>query len=392
MSLLVFDSHPVQYRAPIWRGIESMKPSAVHVVYASDCSVRGHMDAEFGLAVKWDEPMLEGYAHTILNCEKGTPLSGWGSLTGEGIAEVIDRIKPKAILLTGLNYRYDVVALREGKRRKIPVWLRCETQDEAGYRSTIKSLIRSAIYQIAYRGLDRAFYIGELNRRHYLRHGVPVSKLIPARYCTVDRFAEIDPAEKQRLRDSARAAAGIAEGDFVIGFSGKLIPKKQPDILFEMLEHLPEDLRRRTCIYFLGSGEMEDDLRIQAAAALKKYGVSSFFAGFVNQSQLPSHYLAMDVLALPSRRMGETWGLVSNEGIQAGCGVIVSDAVGCSADFAGWPRFKVFPESDARDIARCVLELSACQRQFDWAGQLLEDYTIEATASAILESLEQTKA
>lgn len=389
MSILVFDSHPVQYRVPIWRTIQSLDASAIHVVYASDCSVRGHMDAEFGLSVSWDEPMLEGYPHTILNCEKGEPLSDWSSLTGQGVAEALDRIKPKAVLLTGLNYRYDWIAFWEAKRRGIPVWLRCETQDESTLRTKTKSWIRSAIYLAAYRALDRVFYIGELNRQHYLKHGVPARKLVAARYCTVDRFETIESTEKRRLGSERRSAAGIAENDFVIGFSGKLIPKKQPDILYEMLEFLPDDLRRRTCIYFLGSGEMEGDLRTQAAEALARYGVKSVFTGFINQSQLPSHYLAMDVLALPSRRMGETWGLVSNEAMQAGCGVVVSNAVGCNADFRSWPRFRVFPESNAREIAISILDLSADERDFNWAKELLEGYTIEATAAAILENLDQ---
>ena len=33
------------------------------------------------------------------------------------------------------------------------------------------------VYRFAYLALDRIFYIGELNKRHYLKHGVPDSKL-----------------------------------------------------------------------------------------------------------------------------------------------------------------------------------------------------------------------
>jgi len=102
----------------------------------------------------WDEPMLSGYQHTVLNCEKGVPLSSWGSLTGNGVKELIDKIKPDAVLLVGLNYRYHLVAYIEARRRRIPVWLRCETQDYATHRSGVKSIVRSMIYRVAYTALS----------------------------------------------------------------------------------------------------------------------------------------------------------------------------------------------------------------------------------------------
>ena len=387
MRLLIFDSHPVQYRVPVWQILESEHPGWLHVVYGSDCSVRGQFDEEFGKNVAWDEPMLSGYQHTVLNCEKGEPLSSWGSLTGNGVKELIDKIKPDAILLIGLNYRYDLVAYIEAKRMGIPVWLRCETQDYATHRSGIKSFVRSMIYRVAYSALSRVFYIGELNKKHYLKHGVASSKLRPARYGTVDRFILMSDAEKTQKRKQFRVAVGASDSSFVIGFSGKLIEKKNPDILYQMLEYLPENLRSRVHLYFMGSGLLEKELNTLAAETLKKYGIKSYFSGFVNQSQLAGHYLAMDIMVLPSRRMGETWGLVANEAMQAGCGVIVSDAVGSGEDFKTWERFRVFKEENAPDLAKCVVELAQFPRDYHWAQKKLEDYSLHATARSLANEL-----
>lgn len=387
-TLLVFDSHPVQYRVPIWQIMERRFPGNLHVVYGSDCSVRGHVDSGFGRAVAWDDPMLDGYANTVLNCEKGKPLSGWGSLTGKGVKELFDQLTPKAVLLTGLNYRYDLVAFYEARRRGIPVWLRCETQDDALRRSKGKYLLRSLLYRSIYWGFKRVFYIGELNRNHYLRHGVAERKLRPARYGTLDRFINLSTVEKQALRASARRQAGLPDDAFIVGFSGKFIPKKHPEILFQMLQMLRPDLRRRTYLYFIGSGELEETLHAEADSARQQWGVQSFFAGFVNQSELAAHYLAMDVLVLPSRRQGETWGLVANEAMQAGCGVVVSDAVGCGADFGKWERFRIFREGDAPNLATCLTDLFRFPRNFDWATELLKAYSLEATATALLTAYE----
>jgi glycosyltransferase involved in cell wall biosynthesis len=96
----------------------------------------------------------------------------------------------------------------------------------------------------------------------------------------------------------------------------------------------------------------------------------------------------MDVMVLPSRRMGETWGLVANEAMQAGCGVIVSDAVGSGADFKFWDRFRIFKGEDATELANRINELSQFDRDFSWAADGLKNYSIEATAAAFINELQ----
>ena len=387
-NLLVFDSHPVQYRVPIWQGMELLYPGCIHVAYASDCSVRGYEDKEFGQRLAWDEPLLDGYSFSILNCENGVPLSGWKSLTGAGVKEEIKRLSPSAILLTGLNYRFDFVVYLEAKRRRIPIWLRSESQDHAFNRSKLKSLLRSCFYKIAYAGIKKFFYIGELNRLHYLSHGVQPCKLAEAHYCTVDRFKTLDATLKTQLRIHARKNAEIESSRLVVGFSGKFIPKKNPWILYKMLWHLPRKLLERLTLYFIGSGELEEELKELGEDAYKKFGVDSFFAGFIKQIKLPEHYLAMDILVLPSQKMGETWGLVANEALQAGCGVVVSSAVGCSADFKNLDRFAVFEENNEIELAECVLKLSEFERDFNWATEKLNNYSIESVAVALSNALQ----
>lgn len=386
-KLLVFDSHPVQYRVPIWQAMERISPGSIHVAYASDCSVRGYTDKGFNQNLAWDEPLLQGYENTILDCENGKPLTGWNSLTGKGVMQEIERVKPVAVLLTGMNYRFDLTAYLSALSKKIPVWLRCETQDQAVERSKLKSAIRAAIYEIAYLGFDRFFYIGELNKNHYLAHKVKADKLSPARYGTVNRFVAMTTEEKDNLRCDARRNAQIDLHKLVIGFSGKFINKKNPTILFQMLEYLPESVRGKTHLYFLGSGELEGELQEAAEVANRRFGVKSFFAGFINQSRLPPHYLAMDIMVLPSRKMGETWGLVANEAMQAGCSVIVSDAVGCSIDFKELQRFEIFKEGNAKSLSDKIVELAQMPRSFDWANFELESYSIEATAITLINQL-----
>lgn len=382
--LLVCDSHPVQYRAPIYREMARRSASSVFVLYASDCSVRGYKDAEFGISFSWDDPILKDYNYKVLNSEVGVPLSGWGSLTGKGISMKVNEVRPQAVLLTGLNYRFDWAALRAARSSGIPLWLRCETQDEAfPQRSFAKRCLRHVFYRAAYALVDRFFFIGELNRKHYLRHGVREGRLRPARYFTVDRFAGMSDAEKADQRGASRRQAGIKDEALVCGFSGKLIEKKNPALMFEMVKNLSDSVRRRLHLYFLGAGPLEASLRRSAEQTLADYGVPSHFAGFSNQSGLAGHYLAMDMLVLPSRRVGETWGLVVNEAMQAGCAVAVSNAVGCRRDFSSWERFRVFQEGSSQELAKAFESLALFERSFSWArAKLTKDYSLEATVAA----------
>lgn len=374
--LLIFESHPIQYRVPVYQCMERLRAGACKVIFGTDGSARGHVDPGFAREVKWDLPLLEGYPFQVLHNQRGASLEHRSSLHGRGVSALLRRERPAAVLLNGLVYQMDFTAYFSALRLGIPVWLRSETQDAAFVRRAPKSLLRRACYTLLYRPLRRAFYIGELNRRHLLRHGVSEQRLRPARYCVADPLRGVSQVGKQQRRDVTRAGLGIGANEFVVAFFGKLTPKKNPGLLFAAFEQLPESLRQRTRLLFVGSGELETELRGQNQRAI--------FPGFINQRALADHYLAADVVVLPSRRLGETWGLVVNEALQAGCAAVVSDAVGCAEEFKTWERVRVFPEGDAAGLAAHVTELSARSRDFDWCREQLSDYSIEAAARALL--------
>ena len=126
--LLVFDSHPVQYKAPVYQQLARLLPGALTVVYATDCSVRGHRDRDFGQIVAWDTPLLDGYDHIILNNERGLPLQGFRSLTGRGIFKLLRQLKPKAVLISQFLYEADMVTYLSCLALRIPIWIRHETR------------------------------------------------------------------------------------------------------------------------------------------------------------------------------------------------------------------------------------------------------------------------
>jgi glycosyltransferase involved in cell wall biosynthesis len=380
--LIIFDSHPVQYKAPVYQELARLRPGSFKVIYATDCSVRGYIDKDFGNHIVWDTPLLDGYDYQILNNENGVPLAGFRSLTGRGIFSLLSRERPRAVIISQFLYQYDLATYLSCVLFGIPVWIRHETQDEAFIRPPIKSYLRRLCYKAAYTFVSHGFYIGILNREHLLQHGLKDSQLTFSPYCVP--FTETDVSLKSAWRESVRTQLGVGKDETMVLFTGKLIDKKNPQLLFDALDALDAPARKRIKLVFVGSGVLEGLLRELA----ERFPGQVFFAGFVNQSQMPGYYLAADILVLPSRRMGETWGLVVNEALHAGCAVIMTDAVGCYPEFKSWERVRVIKEGDAAECATAIRELSAEPRSFDWCAQRMESYSTLAAASAIAERMD----
>lgn len=386
-KLLIVDTHPVQYRAPIYQELYKRIGERLFVLYLYDYSVKNGFDKEFGIHLSWDLPLLSGYSNKIIfnsfddkNCFK------WYSYISFIICAFWNN-RPDVVLLNGIGESHYLIALFLTKLFGIPVCLRSETQDNAFYRSRHKTLLRFVFYRLIYSLINHFFYIGKLNKEHYLKHKVKTYKISQAKYCTVDKNLHLSYYEKLNIRKNHRDNLKISIDSFLIGFSGKLIPKKNPEILYEMLSFLTPDFRSKVVLYFVGSGPLCKKLQDLSRVTLQHFNVPTFFAGFVNQSFLHAHYLAMDVLVLPSNRMGETWGLVVNEGLQSGCSVVVSDAVGCYPEFQNLERFRVFDCGNPRSLAESVMSLAHFERNFSWAAANLRDYSVNTVVDEIINKL-----
>jgi glycosyltransferase involved in cell wall biosynthesis len=387
--MLIFESHPIQYRAPVYQRLAQLIPGAIHVAYASDFSVKGGLDPGFGQSFSWDLDLLSDYPYTVLQASHRAPPWRWHELRGGQVPSLIDRLRPKVVLLNSLSYQFDWAAYMYSRWRRIPVWMRCETQDHAFRRSRRKSLIRSMAYRTAYSGIRMSFAIGELNRQHWLCHGIPEARIRFARYCTPDRVRPLSEGDLHQRRSAIRERLGLRPNQLLVSFFGKLIPKKDPALLIHAAAALPAEIQARLALLFVGSGDLQAELERQSHELQHASKVPSYFAGFVNQRELVNWYLAADIVVLPSIQAGETWGLVVNEALQAGCGVVVSEAVGCSADFGGWQRVRTIPVGSALHLAKAIEDLAPFQRDFNWAVPGLQAYSIEAAAQAFAAALQE---
>jgi glycosyltransferase involved in cell wall biosynthesis len=326
--LVVIETHPVQYHAPVYRLVEEAHGIPVTVIYGSDFSVAGYRDKEFAASFSWDVDLTAGNDVRFLSRTENGGAKSFEDVSGHGLFRMMEAARGSAILLTGYSGSFHIAAFYAARRSGRPILFRAETSDAAVARNPIKAATRDWMLRRLYALCARVLPIGSPSSAHYRRLGVPENKMIPAPYCVNTAPFRCAESDREELRREARAESGLAANDIAILFSGKLSERKGVHVLTAAVKLLPSDLRDRVVLIFLGGGPEQSAV---AASCTGDPAVRAVFPGFRNQRQLSPWYHAAEMLVLPSLR-SETWGLVVNEALHHGVPCVVSDAVGCAAD------------------------------------------------------------
>jgi len=217
-------------------------------------------------------------------------------------------------------------------------------------------------------GCDIVTYLGEYTRRRMAGAFGPradLRQLTPG--VDIDTFAPTDAGEVIRVR------YGLM-GRPVIVCVSRLVPRKGQD---KLIEALPE-IRRRVpdaALLLVGRGKHHDDLLSLA----QRHGVAEHvvLTGGVPSDELPAHYAAGDVFAMPcrTRRAGmdvEGLGIVFLEASAVGLPVLAGDSGGApDAVIAGETGFVVDGRNVAAITARLVqlLQDAELRRHMGQAGR-----------------------
>jgi len=327
-GLLAIETHPIQYRAPIYRTLQRTFCIPVTAIYGSDFSVAGYRDDEFGSSFAWDTDLLSGYEPVFLSTVAAGGARSALVASTRGLGRALRVANPGAILLSGYSPSFHRNAFYHAWHSRLPILFRGETTDHARVRSGIKDWARTHTLRWLYRRCRRLLYVGVRSNRHFRNVGCADAKLVFAPYCVDTTPFQCSEEDRKQQRAAIRRELRIADSQHVMLFSGKLSSRKGPDLLIEAIKSLDRELLNRTVVVFLGSGEMESTLKTTTASTPP---VSTRFVGFQNQSRLSSYYHAADLMVLPSRH-SETWGLVVNEALHHGVPCVVSEAVGCAPD------------------------------------------------------------
>jgi len=329
LRLAYFVTHPIQYQVPLLRRIAQEDDIDLKVYFSTDITVRGHVDPGFGVAMKWDIPLLDGYEHEFLPRLRDSDRLSFFRPLNWGIYKRLRDGKFDAVWVHGYASSTNLQVIWAARRLGIPVLVRNESTQFDRRRSKIKTVTKALFFGILKHSISAVLAIGDANAaywRHYLGGGVPI---IPFYYSVDNDFFQQRCREASAWREDFRSKLGLEPGRSVILYASKLQQRKRCGDLLEAFLKLSAEQRIQPPPYLLivGDGEQRGVLEKRAKSARPG---DVRFLGFQNQSSLPGFYDLCDVFVLAS--VDEPWGLVVNEVMNAGKAVIVSNEVGCQRD------------------------------------------------------------
>ncbi len=383
VRLSIFATHPVQYHVPLWRGLAENNTLDVKVNYFSDISIRGGVDPQFGIAVAWDVPLLEGYASNFVS--KTANIARPYFIFIPNVYQLLERQKPDVILIQGYVHGFILQLIVAARKLGIKIINRAEFSDGQRDRSLLKAVARDAYLKWFYRRMDALCYMGQTARKHLERFVEKERLFFSPGSIDASRFRNGND-NGNTSRNGLRRQIGASDDDFVILFAGKLIALKRVMLLLDAIDQMNKD---GLILVIVGDGPLREQVCRRCEQVLWN---KCCMAGFINQSKIGQYYAAADVLVLPSAR--ETWGLVVNEAMTFGVPAVVSDTVGCAPDLVlPGVTGAIFKCGDASALAGAI-ETVRCQSA-QYPGQLHENvlahiryYSVEASVAGIVAAIE----
>ena len=382
--VLAIASHPVQYASPIFRLMAQHPQLDFQVAYCSMRGAEAAHDPEFGRSVKWDVPLLDGYAWIHVP-NRGSGAESFFGLRNPGLWKMIDEGHFDAIVCH-LSYFSSSfwISYLAARAYSAPFMFGTDASSiEPRDGKTWKRVFKRLAWPLLFRLSSQVLTASTAGKQMMRSLGIAEDRISMA-LDTVDNEWWIEQSERVD-RTQVRAAWGVDSQERVILFCGKLQPWKRP--LDVLRAFAAADISRSTLV-FAGDGALRSAVEAEASAL----GLSNRvrMLGFVNQSQLPAVYRASDVMVISSEY--EPFGLVVNEAMLSGCIVVASDKVGAVKDLIikGQTGF-VYPCGDTKALATVFRQTLAngfaLSAVADAARGCMQSWSPQASVDALVEGI-----
>ncbi len=324
--VLLVATHPVQYSAPVFRQMTHHPHLDIEVAYCSLHNVNQGTDPEFGMSVRWDLPLLEGYPWVeVANKSPRPGLGRFFGLLNPGLWKLVRKGGFDAVVsFTGYNYASFWILAFAAKVHGKPFLFGTDaydlhSRDGRAWKLKLKRRVWPKFFRLA----DVVIVLSSGGVALMRSLGIPAERIALTPFVVNNEWwlaqsQRADPAATRRewrVPDSASVAL----------FCAKLQLWKRPQ---DVLRAFAKAKVPEAFLIYAGEGPLRGSLESEATTL----GVAERvrFLGFANQSQLPSIYAASDLFVLPSEY--EPFGVVVNEAMLCGCAVAVSDRVGARFD------------------------------------------------------------
>jgi glycosyltransferase involved in cell wall biosynthesis len=208
------------------------------------------------------------------------------------------------------------------------------------------------VYWAVEKGLDRLTHRYISPSRYTQDYGQRIRLIDTGKARVIHNSLPLQPplAARHEQRRRLRAAMGLAAGDTLFLFCGRLERQKGVDVLLRAVSMLEPDVPFRLAV--CGSGELEPQLRQQA----RQLGIEErvVWAGW--QADVRPYYAAADVFVMPSR--WETFGLVFLEAMNYGLPILSTRTQAVPEVVEDGVCGLLSPNEDAAQLAANMRELA----------------------------------
>ena len=185
-----------------------------------------------------------------------------------------------------------------------------------------------------------------------------------------------DPERVAELRERWQS-----DGGPVIGYGGRFVEEKRPDLLIRALEVINQHFPTARVVF---AGEYDiryEDTWERNQALIQRYEDQLIFLGQLSSMQaMANFYAACDVLVLPSDT--ECFALVQVEAMLCGTPVIMTDTPGGRVPVTETGMGKIVPRGDWRAIGEAVIDVLAHREQYVKPREVIDHtFNLEETVN-----------
>jgi glycosyltransferase involved in cell wall biosynthesis len=383
-------SHPIQHYSPVFRELARRQGIRVRVFYLSDYGTRESYDPGFGVAYKWDVPLLDGYEHEFLRPGFSPAAFAFREMDSPDLVRRLDDYRPHAIWVHGYGQRISWRAVKWANRNRAAV-LYFGDSELLHDRRLAPRLLKKLILPRFFARCDAFVTVGDNNEAYYRHYGVAERKMFRGS-CPIEvgRFREAARTLSRADRVAIRARWGVPDDAFVVLLAGKLQPHKRPQDLVEAIGHLKTVAERPVHALLVGDGPM----RAAVVEQSRRLNVTNrvHVTGFINQREIPAVLSSCDVLTVPSER--DAHPLAVAEALAVGLPIIASDRVGCVGKTdSGRPGVTclVYPCGDVQRLADAIATLAGDEKLYRQlagnASAVADEQDVSVAVAAVVKAL-----
>lgn len=355
MRIALITNTPPPYRVPIFNRLAQWRGVDFHAVF---CTQREPNRL-------WDLPPSSFRQHFLR--DSFLTYRGRYIHHNPDVIPLLLRLKADVIITDGFNptHLYAFLLARAKNIAHVAMTDGTHTSEQS------LSLAHRILRRLVFRGSRGFIAASQDGQRLYRSYGIADHRCFYSWLCVSNEAFAPDPA---------------AERPFDFIFCSRMEPEKDPLFALAVARETALRLQRRTRLLFVGSGSLDQTLRLKAQA--ETHWVDVTFQGFASQQALPGLYQSARIFLFPSH--ADVWGIVANEACASGLPVIVSPHAGVAGELVVEGQNGYVRELDTRvwaDCARVLLTDSGQWQRFSQNSQTnVQRYNFDSAAAGIVDA------